>query len=220
MIDICYVGNSSNDTIIVNNKMYNTLGGSSIYSSFSSRTSFDGKIAIISKVDGNTYSLLNDRQIEFFGTIVDKMTKFIIDESKLTCESTFYNTDLINLESKLDVNYLHISFRKGVDVEGILKSKLLKYDHLSIDVMIHSVEDFISIIKKYISKIEILFCNTKEYNILKEYIKDIPLVIVTNENKPVIAITPANTASYNVIDNKNIKSTTGAGDTFIGGFLS
>lgn len=119
MIDICYVGNSSNDTIIVNNKMYNTLGGSSIYSSFSSRTSFDGKIAIISKVDGNTYSLLKDKQIDFFGIIVDKMTEFIIDESKSTCESTFYNTNLINLERKIDINHLHISFRKGVDIESI-----------------------------------------------------------------------------------------------------
>ena len=52
MIDICYVGNSSNDIIVVNDKKYNTLGGSSIYSSFSSRTSFDGKIGVISKVDG------------------------------------------------------------------------------------------------------------------------------------------------------------------------
>ena len=220
MIDICYVGNSSNDIILVNNEMYRTLGGSSIYSSFSSRTSFDGKIAIISKVDNNTYSLLKERQIDFFGTIVDKMTEFIIDESKSTCKSKFYNTDLINLERKIDVNHLHVSFRKGVDIESILENKLLNYNHLSVDVMIHSVEDFIPILKKYASKIEILFCNIKEYNLLKEYIKDTPLVIVTNESKPVIAITPSNTTSYNVVDNKNIKSTTGAGDTFIGGFLS
>ncbi len=36
MIDLCYVGNSSNDEIIVNNEIFNTLGGSCIYSSFSS----------------------------------------------------------------------------------------------------------------------------------------------------------------------------------------
>ena len=46
------------------------------------------------------------------------------------------------------------------------------------------------------------------------------MVIVTNENKPVFAITPTNTISYNVRNNYNIKSTTGAGDSFIGGFLS
>ena len=62
MIDLCYVGNSSNDKIIVNNEIYNTLGGSCLYSSFSSRTSFDGNIAIISKVDIDTNILLKEKQ--------------------------------------------------------------------------------------------------------------------------------------------------------------
>lgn len=220
MIDLCYVGNSSNDKIIVNNEIHNTLGGSCIYSSFSSRASFDGRIAIISKIDSKTKLKLEEKQIEFYGTIVDKMTNFIINESKSTCETQFYNTDTINLSRTLNINHLHLSLRKGVDVLNILENKTLNYNHLSVDVMIHSVEDFIPIIEKYASKIEILFCNTKEYNILKKYIKDIPLVIVTNENKPVLAITQTNTISYNVVNNKNIKSTTGAGDSFIGGFLS
>ena len=220
MIDLCYVGNSSNDKIIVNNKTYNTLGGSCIYSSFSSRTSFDGKISIISKVNSDIKLLLNERHIEFYGTIVDRMTEFIIDESKSTCESPFYNADAIKLETKIDVNYLHISLRKGVDVQNILENGLLSYNHLSVDVMIHSVADFIPIIEKYASKIEILFCNINEYNIIKKYVKDISLIIVTNEDKPVLAITPIDTISYFVINNKNIKSTTGAGDSFIGGFLS
>lgn len=220
MIDLCYVGNSSNDKIVVNNGIYNTLGGSCIYSSFSSRFSFDGRIAIISKVDSDTNLLLKEKQIEFYGTIVDRMTEFIIDESKSTCESQFYNTDIIKLETKIDINHLHVSLRKGVDVQSVLENKLLNYNHLSVDVMIHSVVDFIPIIEKYASKIEILFCNVNEYNIIKKYVKDIPLVIVTNENKPVIAITPTNTISYNVMNNKNVKSTTGAGDSFIGGFLS
>ncbi len=220
MIDLCYVGNSSNDKIVVNNGIYNTLGGSCIYSSFSSKTSFDGKIAIISKVDSDTNLLLKEKQIEFYGTIVDRMTEFIIDESKSTCESQFYNTDVIKLETKIDINHLHISLRKGVDVQNILESEVLNYNHLSVDVMIHSVVDFIPIIEKYASKIEILFCNINEYNIIKKYVKDIPLVIVTNENKPVFAITPTNTISYNVRNSYNIKSTTGAGDSFIGGFLS
>lgn len=175
MIDLCYVGNSSNDKIVVNNGIYNTLGGSCIYSSFSSKTSFDGKIAIISKVDSDTNLLLKEKQIEFYGTIVDRMTEFIIDESKSTCESQFYNTDVIKLETKIDINHLHISLRKGVDVQNILESELLNYNHLSVDVMIHSVVDFIPIIEKYASKIEILFCNINEYNIIKKYVKDIPL---------------------------------------------
>lgn len=70
MIDLCYVGNSSNDEIIVNNEVYNTLGGSWIYSSFSSRTSFDGRIAIISKVNKDTNLLLKEKQIEFYGILL------------------------------------------------------------------------------------------------------------------------------------------------------
>lgn len=220
MIDLCYVGNSSNDKIISHNGVYNTLGGSCIYSSFSSRTSFDGRIAIISKVNRDTSLLIKENKIEFYGTIVDRMTEFTIDESKSTCVSQFYNIEEIKLEEKIDINHLHISLRKGVDIKNILENDLLSYRHLSIDVMIHSVVDFIPIIEKYASKIEILFCNINEYKIIKKYIEDIQLVIVTNEEKPVLAITPANTTSYNVLSINNINSTTGAGDSFIGGFLS
>lgn len=67
MIDLCYIGNSSNDKIIINNGVHNTLGGSCIYSSFSSRTSFDGRIAIISKVNRDTSLLLKENKIEFYG---------------------------------------------------------------------------------------------------------------------------------------------------------
>lgn len=45
------------------------------------------------------------------------------------------------------------------------------------------------LIEKCFSKIEILFCNISEYNIIKKYVKEIPLVIVTNEAKPVLVIT-------------------------------
>ena len=220
MIDLCYVGNSSKDKIIINGETFDELGGSCIYSSFSSRSSYGGSIAIISKIDNDTQLLLKKKRIESYGTVVNKMPKFLIDESKATCESRFYNTDAIKLKSKINVNYLHISLRRGVDVDAFIENKLLNYNHLSVDVMIHSVVDFIPMIEKYASKIEILFCNINEYNIIRKYIRDIPLVIVTNENKPVFVITPFKTISYDVIKNENVKSTTGAGDSFIGGFLS
>ena len=101
MIDLCYVGNSSNDKIIVNGETFDELGGSCIYSSFSSRSSYGGSIAIISKIDNDTQLLLKKKRIEFYGTIVNKMPEFLIDESKATCESRFYNTDAIKLKSKI-----------------------------------------------------------------------------------------------------------------------
>lgn len=220
MIDICYVGNSSNDTIKIKDHTYNTLGGSSIYSSFSSRNSSDGRIAIISKVDAKTKLNLEKNGIEFYGQIVNKMSEFIIDEEKDTCIANYYNNDPISLNNQIHINHLHISLRKGIEFEEIFNNEYLHYQHLSVDVMIHSVHDFIPVIEKYSSKIEILFCNIKEYNILKKYIKEIPLTIVTNEDKPVIVVTPNNIKAYDIANNKNIKSTTGAGDTFIGGFLA
>lgn len=54
-----------------------------------------------------------------------------------------------------------------MNIQNILENELLNYNHLSVDVMIHSVTDFIPIIEKYASKIEILFCNINEYNIIK-----------------------------------------------------
>lgn len=220
MIDICYVGNSSKDTIIVNNKKYNTLGGSCIYSSFSSRASFKGKIAIVSNVDNITKNQLEKEKIKFYGNVVDRMTAFEINEEKSTCIAQYYNDNMINLDGEINVNYLHVSFRKGVNIEEILESPKLKYSHLSIDVMIHSVTEFIPMIEKYVSKIEILFCNIKEYNKIKKHINKIPLIIVTNEDKPVLAILPDCIRSYQTLYNNSIKSTTGAGDTFIGGFLA
>lgn len=220
MIDICYVGNSSIDDLVINNKIYITLGGSAIYSSFSTRASFNGKIGIISKINVATKLELVQNNINFYGSIVKKMTEFSLDENKSTCEVKYYNNEKLNLDRKIETNHLHISFRKGVDIESILEDNLVDYNHLSVDVMIHSVEYFIPIIKKYSSKIEILFCNMQEYNLIKEYIDKITLVIITNENKPVLAVTPNCIKIYDVTNNNNLKSTTGAGDSFIGGFLS
>jgi competence protein ComEC len=67
----------------------------------------------------------------------------------------------------------YISIFQNYKVKNILENELLNYNHLSVDVMIHSVTDFIPIIEKYASKIEILFCNINEYNIIKKYVKRI-----------------------------------------------
>ena len=82
-LDLVYVGNCSNDFFI--NKNINSLGGSAIYSSFSSRECFDGKIAVICNINDEIKKILEQKRIIHFGNISDDVTKFIIDEHKNTC---------------------------------------------------------------------------------------------------------------------------------------
>ena len=51
------------------------------------------------------------------------MTEFIIDESKSTCESKFYNTDLINLERKIEKLMIEKYGLNLVDLLLLIKQK-------------------------------------------------------------------------------------------------
>ena len=55
---------------------------------------------------------------------------------------------------------------------------------------------------------------------LKENFKSLPLTIITNQNKPVIAVCKEENLYFNVPQNISTVSCTGAGDSFIGGFLA
>lgn len=219
MIDICFVGNSSIDFIKSATDFQKVYGGSAIYSSLSCRSSSNKRIGIVSAINDELKVLLSEKNIELFGTTVDEMNIFEIDEEAGTC--IFKNKIESNNEmQRINTDYLHVSFRKGVDIDGILNNDNISYNHLSIDVMIHSVESFIPIIQKYRSKIDVLFCNIMEYKILDEYIQEIPIIVVTNQNNPVIVIENNKNTAYSVPQNIIPISTTGAGDSFIGGFLA
>lgn len=221
MIDICYVGNSSID-IIKNskNQTKNIIGGSAIYSSLSTRYSSNLKIGILTNVNTEISEILKNKKIDLFGNVTNELTTFSIDEVSGKCIGINYSKSKISINKKINTKHLHVSFRKGVDVEKILESKNLKYNTLSIDVMISSVEEFIPLIRKYKDKIDILFCNMKEYHIIDEIIQNIPLKIITNENNPIVAISNEYNKIYEVQKIDNVISNTGAGDSFIGGFLS
>lgn len=151
MIDICFVGNSSID-IIKNKTIRKTVyGGSAIYSSLSCRNSSNKKIAILSTVNKNLKNLLDNKKIELIGNISEEITIFEIDEEFGSCK--FVKKIENNIKgSNIDTDYLHVSFRKGVDIDAILKNSGIKYNHLTIDVMIHSLKEFIPIIQKYEKK--------------------------------------------------------------------
>ena len=220
MIDLCFVGNSSIDYIKNEKEEKKVFGGSAIYSSQSCRCVTDKTIGIISNVNKELYEILSLNNICIFGNVVDEINSFEIDESLGTCNYIKQGNNDIEINENIEVDYLHVSFRKGVKVDNILNNPRIKYNHLSIDVMIHSIDRFINTIEKYIDKIDLIFCNNEEYHILKKYFNTLPLTIITNQNKPVIALDKENNLYYDVPQNISVVSCTGAGDSFIGGFLA
>ncbi|HHX99147.1 TPA: hypothetical protein GX533_00455 [Candidatus Dojkabacteria bacterium] len=164
--------------------------------------------------------VLDVKQIELFENVCDEITTFEIDEKLGTCSFLKRVGKKFEINQNINIDYLHISFRKGVDIYGILHNDKIRYRHLSIDVMIHSIESVVSVIKKYKDKIDIIFCNCDEYHILKDRITDLPVTIVTNQDKPVVVIQHRKNIYYTVPQNLHLISTTGAGDSFIGGFLA
>lgn len=220
MIDICFVGNSSIDYIIAGKEQYKTYGGSAIYSSLSCRTCSDKNIAIISNVNEELNNLLQHHDIINLGNVNDDITTFKLNEDNGSCKGLKYYNKPFTFPETININHLHISFRKGVNIDSILDNPNIKFQTLSVDVMIHSVEDMLPYIVKYQNKIKYLFCNMKEYFLIKKYINKIPYKIITNEDKPVVTISPNENLCFPIESKDNIVSSTGAGDTFIGGFLS
>ncbi len=220
MIDICFVGNSSLDDIKRDGKSTKVYGGSAIYSAFSFRCFSNKSVSIISSVNSELNNQLGKQNIHVLGGTITNMTSFKIDESQNTCIGTNYSKDNFKMGKVIEVEHLHISFRKGVNIEKILDKDKIKYRTLSIDVMIHSIKECIPYITKHIKKIDILFCNQEEYKILKNYVVQIPIKIITSGQKPVILIDNNFCYAFNTIATSRIVSTTGAGDSLIGGFLS
>lgn len=213
--NIVFVGNTSIDKKkCVNNKYVEVIGGSA-YNTFCA--TLKNKYNLNNKIFSNTFGLNELDEINI-NKLENKMNVFNIDEINNTCLSEINSK--ISLNKGFACNHLHISFRKGVDVESFLSGKI-KFNTLSIDVMIYSIDNYIKIINKYVGMIDFVFCNRKEYDKLKN-IKIKGIFIVTNEDKPIALYYNGKTEFYYVppLNNKCIKSTTGAGDSFIGGFLS
>lgn len=216
---ITYVGNISKDEIInKENKKYISIGGSAIYSSFATRAiNHKIDIEIIGNTSRKNIEIINKRNIYFYGKQNKNETKFFINEIENSCIGKNYNN--ISFKGYLNTEHLHISFRKGIDIDKILESKKISFNSLSVDVMIHSIEDVIPKLEKYEDIIDILFCNLSEYKVLKEKISKIPLIIITNNKYPIIIKSNNDIFVMNVKKCEHIVSDTGAGDSFIGGFL-
>ena len=124
---------------------------------------------------------------------------------------------------------------------GVCYAKENGYDYVLIDTNLDSdtidylfervnkpiICDAVSTIKadklrNHLDKIYILKVNENEYSHLESDLNEnIPTnLIITNGSKPVIYITKTFTKQYQPKQKKDIKSTTGAGDSFVAGVIS
>ena len=208
--DIVFVGNLSIDKkICLNKKQIEVIGGSALNSYCVCDKNLKKAIYSNGFKNNNLNRIVNLNTKQFIPNI------FEINEINETCKS--YINSEVELCDEFSCNQLHISFRKGVNVDSFLNGKI-KYNSLSIDVMIFSIQNYIEIIKKYANKIDFIFCNAREYELIKNI--DIKgLFIVTNANKPIMVVNSNQVKYYYFYSYSKIKSTTGAGDSFIGGFL-
>jgi sugar/nucleoside kinase (ribokinase family) len=224
-LDLLYIGNISLDKIkCLDSNIRYIWGGSALYSALASRLVFPGSIGIYSIV-GKDFDLkiFNENNIIFLGKKLNnkKSNVFLIDEKKKKCflKNKKY-LKFPEFNQVIKVKHLHVSFRKGVPIEEIFLSNI-EFKYLSIDVMYSSIPYVKKHLINYLKYIDCIFCNKMEYSEIKSVLKENTEIFITNENKYVKYFKNNNIKKYNVpkIKNNDIKSITGAGDTFIGGFL-
>mgnify|MGYP004679111473 CR=1 FL=1 len=219
MYDLGIYGNCSQDYITNQDGIINkTPGGSLTYISVAAIHVTNKKIISIGKMSTQMARYLNEQGINTLSQETNDIS-FYIDENKNTCIGKNYDCASFKVENNVDLKFLHVSFREGVDIEGFLCNPNVKYDFLSIDVTKFSAKKMAHYIQKYHDKVKILFCNIEEYELIKETTIGIPLILVTNEDKYVKIITSNTMFLCDVLKKENIISSTGAGDSFIGGFL-
>ncbi len=221
--DIVFAGNISRDKISCMDSIYREVwGGSSLNSSLVCRVVSNKGIGLITAF-GNDFdrNLLSKNRIQIENSFVSrKSNAFLINERKDTF--TLEEPPYLNYNNipNINTNILHVSFRRGVPIERILDSKGVNFKSLSIDVMIHSIKDYLPLFQKYKDAINFAFCNSSEYRIIKDYLEPSANILVTDSGKDVTYFNGETKKVFRVInvDSSKVVSTTGAGDCFIGGF--
>lgn len=220
--DLVYAGNISRDKYIDTGNEY--WGGSGFHSAIASALLGEKKVGVISGVG------------EDFDEEIFRILGIININGKIKKERcNVFQTDSVNSSFKLSgecylpypsvperifAHHLHISLRKGVPVEDILSDPMVRFDSLSVDVMYSSIDYAIDMIYRFKERISMIFCNLKEYEQIKEHISTI-LTIVTNEHRPVMLWKAGILQQMFIVPFcDKIVRTDGAGDSFIGGFLS
>lgn len=228
MINLLFVGNTSIDKITNKlNESQTCLGGGAFISAFSSQLLFPNNNSILSSV-GKDFPLDDLVEIGVDTSLIHfspaRSNTFIINEktTKVHLENDQYIKVLL-LET-IKCKHLHISCREGVEWELVLEK--IEYKSISVDIMHSSLDLHIDRIFKVIKSPIFFFCNLEEYKVIKKNIinnrekfSEVSNFIVTSKQGVALKNSRGNYFLSGFPELKNIKSTTGAGDTFIGSFL-
>lgn len=222
---LIFCGNSSIDHILTHKGAKETIGGSAVNAAISGSLFGNKEIALISSVGYDfpidTLDKLNI-STEHMQQYEENTNSFIIDEINNTVSLKSKQYLPIIIPDNTETNHLHVSCRKGVPFVDAFNK--IKSQHYSLDVMWSSVKDFLPELSACIQKADFLFCNDTEFMMMKRegLIDTVPenLIIFTTDKHGVIYQKGKKQKYFHTIKKEDVVSTIGAGDTFLGSFLS
>ena len=157
--------------------------------------------------NSSIYLAINDKEGQMVYSVVNTDIVSLINKEYISTIIDTINTfDYVLIDTNLDsdtIDYLFEKVNKPIICDAV---STIKADKL----------------RNHLDKIYILKVNENEYSHLESYLNEnIPTnLIITNGSKPVIYITKTFTKQYQPKQKEDIKSTTGAGDSFVAGVIS
>lgn len=236
-LPLLFIGNFSFDRITNHRGVSQiTIGGSAYISSYAARIVSDINLKIkICSIVGRDFPLdiinfLKDKKIDVseIKIIPEKSNSFIIKEKNNRSEIEIKHLlELDNFPIKERIKHLHVSCRKGIKSPYFYLSRT-RYKKSSMDVIFSSLRENREEIKKSLKLIDILFLNYEEYKMLNQYMKkpaeiSFPKVIFIITQGPKGVLIKKEKKKFSLpgiqISKRQIISTIGAGDVFLGSFL-
>lgn len=224
---LIFCGNSSIDHIITHKGTKDVIGGSAVNAAIAGSLFKNKEISIISSIGYDfPIDVLDQLSIDtqYIQKYENKTNSFNIDEinNKISLINSAYAPIII--PEQLTTNHLHISCRKGVPfIDALNKIHAHSY---SLDVMWSSIKDFLPELSVCLKKADFLFCNDNEFIIMQRNglinIDSLPqnLSIFTTDKTGVYYQNGNERKYFATIKTDDVISTIGAGDTFLGSFLS
>lgn len=157
--------------------------------------------------NSSIYLAINDKEGQMVYSVVNTDIVSLINKEYISTIIDTINTfDYVLIDTNLDsdtIDYLFERVNKPIICDAV---STIKADKL----------------RNHLDKIYILKVNENEYSHLQSDLNEnIPTnLIITNGSKPVIYITKTFTKQYQPKQKEDIKSTTGAGDSFVAGVIS
>ncbi|MBS1596098.1 MAG: carbohydrate kinase family protein [Bacteroidetes bacterium] len=222
---IAFIGNASIDEITTARGKFTSYGGSAVNSSLAASLLTDESIYLTTAFgyDYPTHKFDSLKGISLEFSRIDEMAsnRFLINEVDDTL--SFVNEKYLDiiLNKQLIAGHVHLSCRKGVNPIQLLSA--LHFDSLSIDVMKFSLttmwEDIVTLAKKA----TVCFCNREEYQTLmeqREQMKSLTFIVTHRDGVDIFSGDSEINVALKSVPEIDFQSTTGAGDTFLGGFLA